>query len=550
MLTLCALMLAAASALPAQVVKGIVIDAKSHAAVHGASVSLPNGKRIAVTDRAGHFRIEIPATPWPSSLKVAAPGLAERTVDLPKVPGDANLKEIALFAAARIHAILPPAFGAESLKWSLYQFNSGKVGGRVGEGPFARARADVLIDGLAADNYVLVISGQDPLQQIATRVSPRPGDSLELPINITPALLRLSVISGKVPMKGATIRFAPHDFAWAGSITCDDDGNATAELWQEDDFWASLLDRGKIAFAKTAHLRSDTGTISWTFEVPSHHVKGRVVDSANHEPLTGVNVRITGTALAEGGLDGLATRTDADGRFEFTAIKEGSHAVSAYKKGYRYDRVQTVNFEKDDGDWEGEIALDPNGDRPAVIVLDEAGHPLAGVDMFLATSDGGGVIILEHTDETGRVTLPPRDGVVYAVPPGGSLGFTRVPADQSTDVTLRVPRPTGTIDLVSQSTSGEPIPSLYFLVRINGTWIPNEVLGRFVTIHSLPMRTDETGRARLSLLPAGLYELWPMRSGEDVSSLRAGHPFQAPATVAVGDAPQIVTMTFRKRPQG
>jgi hypothetical protein len=226
MLSLCALLLAVSSTVPVHVVRGIVIDAKSHAAVHGASVSLPNRKRVAVTDRAGYFRIEIPATPWPPSLKIAAPGLAERTVELPHVAGDANLKEIALSAAARIHAILPPAFGAESLKWTLYQVNSGIVGGRVVEGAFGRAHADVLIDGLAADNYVLVISGQYPLQQVATRVSPRPGDSLELPINITPALLRLSVVSGKVPMKGATIRFAPHDFAWSGSITCDDDGNA------------------------------------------------------------------------------------------------------------------------------------------------------------------------------------------------------------------------------------------------------------------------------------------------------------------------------------
>src|ERR1019366_2828211 len=132
-----------------------------------------------------------------------------------------------------------------------------------------------------------------------------------------------------------------------------------------------FLDRGKIAFAKIAHLRSDTGTISWTFEVPSHHVKGRVVDSATHEALPDVNV------------------------------------------------------------------------------LDEAGHPLAGVDMFLATSDGGGLIILEHTDEAGRVTLPPRGGVVFAIPREGSLGFTSVAADQSTDVPLRVPRPAGGIDLVS-----------------------------------------------------------------------------------------------------
>lgn len=547
MLSLGALLLAAASALPIHVVKGTVIDAKTHAAVRGASVTLPNEKRIATTGRSGQFHAEIETASWPPTLSITSPGLSERLVELPHVPADVNLKEIALTAAARIHVLVPAAFAAENLRWTLDRLVSGKAAGRRGEGKFARPHADVTIDSLAADNYLLVISGDGPLQQIATKVSPKPGETVELPIDITPDVLRLSVVSGKTPMGGARIRFAPHDFSWSGIVACNEKGESAVEVWQEGDYWASLLERGKVAFARVAHLHSETGTISWTFEVPGHHVKGRVVDSSTRQPLPDVNVSITGTAPEEGGLDGIRTRTDADGRFDFPAIREGSHTVRTYLKGYRYDRAQTVDIQKDDGDWEGEIALDPLGDRPAVIVVDQTGIPLAGVDMFLASSDG--MVILEQTDVTGRVTIPPRrDGVVFAVPRTGSFGFTRIAVDQSSDVTLVVPPANGTVDIVSQSTSGEPIGGVFFLIRINGTWLPPDVFGRFITLHGFPLRTDETGRTHLALLPPGLYELWPIRTADEMSALIAGHPIQAPATVVVGNTPQLVTLTFRKKP--
>jgi hypothetical protein len=546
MLALAALFLAAATAVPVHVVKGTVVDSKTHAAVFGASVSLPNGKRIAVTGRNGQFRAEI-AAPWPPSLIVAAPGHGERSIDLPHVPGDVSLKEIALSPAARIHAVLPPVFGSEDLHWTLYRTVSGKTTSKRGEGQFARGRADILVDGLDADNYLLLISGEGPLQQIAKRVSPKPGDLLELPIVITPDVLNLSVVSGKAPMAGAKIRFSTHDFEWSGTVTCDESGKSSVEVWQEDDFWASLLDKGKVAFARVAHLRSDTGTISWTFEVPAHRVKGRVVDSSTQKSLADVDVSITGTADPDGGIDGLRTRTDSEGRFEFSAIREGSHTLRAYRKGYRYDRVQTFEITPDDADWEGEIALDPLGERPSIIVLDDAGAPLAGVDMFLASAEG--MLLLEHTDETGRIAIPPeRSGIAFAVPRSGSFGFTSIAADQSSDVTIRVPRPSGILDVVSQATTGEPISNVYFLIRVNGTWIPPEVFGRFITLHALPPRTDAEGRAHLESLPAGLYEFWPVRTADEMMALKAGHPAQAPATVIVGDTPQIVTLTFRKKP--
>jgi len=547
MVPLGALLLVAASALPIHVIRGTVVDAKSHASVRGASVALPNGKRISTTGRTGQFRVELPAASWPSSLIIAAPGLADRSVDLPHVAGDVNLKEIVLLTAARIHAVVPPAFAAENLRWTLYRVVAGKAAGKRGEGQFARARADVTIDGLEADNYMLVISGEGPLQQIATKVSPKPGETVELPIAITPDVLKLSVVSGKEPMAGASVRFAPRDFAWKGTVTCDEKGSTTVELWQEGDFWALLLDHGHGAFGRAAHLSSETGTIPWTFDIPSHHVRGRVVDSVTHEPVAEVTVRISGTVPSGGGMEGVQVRTDADGRFELAAIKDGSHTIRTYRKGYRYDRPQTITIDKDDGDWEGEIALDPLGDRPAVIVLDEAGNPLAGVEMFLAGPEG--MVLLEHTDSAGRVTIPPqRDGYIFAVPATGSFGFTHISSDQSSDVTLRVPNPTGSIDVLSQSTAGEPISNVFFLIRINGTWLPFQVFSRFVSLHSLPFRTDATGRAHLALLPAGLYELWPISSADEISALIAGHPIQAPATVVVGETPQVVTLTFRKKP--
>jgi hypothetical protein len=392
-----------AEAPPAHAVTGVILDARSHAPVYGATVSLPNGKRLGVAGKTGRFRVEIAEIGWPPSLIVAAPGLAAHSVALPHNPGDTDLKEITLSAAARIHVIVPPMFSGDKLNWRLDRLIAGRYPESSMKGVFPTGRTELTIDGLEAANYGLVIGGQGPLERVVTSTAVRAGESIDLPINITPSTLVLSVVSGEQPVSGAIVQFAQKDFQWRGIVTCNERGIASEEMWQGGDYWVSLVDHGRLAFERLAHLQSDTGTITWGFQIPAHRVKGRVVDSVTHQPLHGVEMTLRGTAPREGGLEGVQVMSDDDGRFEFRAVQEGPHALRSYLKGYRYDQPLHFKLEKDDGDYETEILLEQLINAHALIVVDSGGTPVAGADMFLATAEG--MELLERTDSTGRVTL-------------------------------------------------------------------------------------------------------------------------------------------------
>ncbi|HEX7676573.1 MAG TPA: hypothetical protein VF713_00500, partial [Thermoanaerobaculia bacterium] len=298
------------------VVTGTVVNATTHAPVHGATISLPDGKRLALTDKTGRFRAVVPTRGWPPALRAGAPGLATRDLELPHLPSDADLKPIALSTAARLHVVLPPALSGTKVTWQLQRLVGDKGAGVSREGSFPAGRSDATLDDVESANYALLIKGTKPLQQSTTKVSVKPGESIELPINITPVTLNLTVVAGEKPVAGAVIDFSSTELLIRGTVVCNERGAATEEMWQRGDFFATLLDHNHAAFGRFVHLDSDTDSISWTYQVPGHHVRGTVIDAASEVPLKGVRIRVNGNTPAGGGLDGVSSTTDEDGRFE------------------------------------------------------------------------------------------------------------------------------------------------------------------------------------------------------------------------------------------
>jgi hypothetical protein len=190
------------------------------------------------------------------------------------------------------------------------------------------------------------------LQQSITKVAVKTGKSIELPLDITPVTLRLTVVIGENPVAGAVVDLSSTDLLLRATVICNEYGRATEEMWQRGDFFASLLDHNHAAFGRVVHLDSKTDSISWSYKVPAHHVRGRVIDAATEVPLKGVTIRIRGNALTG---DSSST-TDEDGRFDLSSVTDGTHALSSYLKGYRHDRPLPFTLQKGDGDFD---------DRPA-----------------------------------------------------------------------------------------------------------------------------------------------------------------------------------------
>ena len=356
----------AAAAPPAShVVTGIVINANTHAPVYGAIVSLLGGKRLALTDETGRFSAIVPTGGWPPALRVGAPGLATRDLELPHLPSDADLDPIALTTAARLHIVLPPALSGTAVRWQLERLFGDKGAGVSQEGSFPASRSDVTIDDVESANYALLVTGTKPLQQFITKVAGRTGESIEMPIDITPVTLHLTVVIGDKPVDGAVVGFSSTDFLVCGTVICDEDGTATEEVWQRGDFLATLLDHNHAAFGRVVHLDSDTDSISWSYVVPAHRVRGRVIDAATETPLKGVRIRISATT------GDLSSTTDEDGRFELSAVTDGTHSLDSYLKGYRYDRPLPFILHKEDDDFETTIRLEKIIDANSLVRINQ-----------------------------------------------------------------------------------------------------------------------------------------------------------------------------------
>lgn len=84
-----------------------------------------------------------------------------------------------------------------------------------------------------------------------------------------------------------------------------------------------------------------------------HKISGSVMDAASRQPLTGATIAVT----PDGGGRPRAVASDAEGRFEMAALRDGRYAVMVSFMGYRADTLQ-VSIARADVDL-GRIALEP-----------------------------------------------------------------------------------------------------------------------------------------------------------------------------------------------
>ena len=149
-----------------------------------------------------------------------------------------------------------------------------------------------------------------------------------------------------------------------------------------------------------------------TIEVPTAILAGRIVDSADRSPLSGVAVKLTPEDVGEGfgALSGHSATTDLDGRFTLTSVSDGDWKLVASKRGYAaVSMPMTVQFERDDDDLF--ISMDATSGLTLEARLPSGAAPS---ELRVAVMDRSGGALLSGnyaTGENGRVRLS-------SVPPG------------------------------------------------------------------------------------------------------------------------------------
>ena len=520
-----------------QHITGTVVDATAKTPIFGALVTTVSGKRIGITDKSGKFNF---AAEDLTAIRISDPNHATRTVPLTSTSVDIDLGRILLWHGGNVTALLPHAVHGD-LRWSI---GKGEPTSRtveiVREGRWSPGHPELVITDLEPAHYLLTLEGNEPLQKYALPILVNEGDDLRVPITISPSVIGLQVNLGDKPLAYAVVRFEHTTLFWKGAVQCDAEGKFSTELWQGGKFWVLAQTNDMIVDGQIREINATAERISLQIDLPAHTIHGRVVDGASGAPIPGANVAIE---IAMKGTRSTVSATD--GGFDFPAVPEGHHVLRAYKKGYKIPRGTPVTVNADAAEQDETITMVAQSSPRTAKVIDSSGTPVPGAQAFFGF--GANVGLLELSDEGGNVPLPEGTGTLFVVPATGSFAFRNIAADEHGPIVVSVPPGSGVLAITSQSTKHDPIPYIVFVLRVNGTLLPPAVVGRLATTQNLPFRTDSDGHAILTRLPAGRYDIWPVRSRGDLDRVYAGFAGEPAATVLVSTSPQTVALTFENK---
>ena len=514
------------------VIRGRITDAVTGTPVAHAQILLPGGDPLTTSDDNGRYRVVVDGI-WPSRLRVEAPGRATRTIDVPKAVADADL-DVAL---SRGGAIAVKLAGAAAVRWELRRIVREIDDEPVRSGTIEAGESFVTVDGVDPGDYRFVVMGERPLQCAAVPVVVSEGALAEASLQVKPVPLKLEVVRGGKPFPNAELSIAfrgDGKAAWRAKLAADEHGRASEELWQHGRYSAYVAGS---SFSEERLLDSEDGT-SWTLDVPDRVIRGRVTDAATKRPIAEapvlLDLRDDEGRVMQRALSG------ADGTFEFRMVPAGTYSLAARPQGYVEMKTPPAALAEETLVETRDLALSAVTGH-TLRVVSAAGVPMRA-HVWISTRNGTREVGV--TREDGRITLPlayDEYGHAYAVPLSGSFAATRfasIAEEGMQELAVTVPDGTASLEMLTQSTSGEPIASVPFIMRVNGVLLPGRVYEAMVRVQGAPLRSDAAGRVLLSRLPPGHYEVWPMEM--DVASA-------APVNVTLTPGHHVAKMTFKPK---
>jgi hypothetical protein len=521
--------------------RGRVVDRATNAPLSGATITAGE-ILIAKADANGLFDTPIEQQ-WPRAIDVQYPGRAPQRVTVPAAVADTELPAIALSTGGTLRATIEIPT-PQKLTWELRDPASHDL---LRQGTVEPSATLVVIDGIGAGKHSFVLRGARPLQQLATLVDIEPERVTEASISIEPGTLNLEVKRGSAPFAHAKATVGMLDERWEGELVLDEEGHASEELWQRGKMSAAIYRNGRAIALKIKEIHSEEET--WQITVPDRRLTGTVTDATTGAALPDARVTLwIRTAESVGTVLAVA---DAEGRFVFDGVHEGTHELKAFRDGYVLAEGITVTIENADGDYTRDVRLrSRNAGRP-LIVLDERGVPVADALVIVATVNG--IREVGNTAIDGTASLPlgvAERAVVFAIPRSGSFGFTRVAPSTDGDATvaLHVRAASASIDVRTHDPEGNPLADVLLVPRVDGLMLPVDVVDALQRVQGVSFFTDANGRARLSGMPRGVYELWAITGRDVMNAVRSPAPPPPNASLDVVSGRYEVTIGFTAEP--
>jgi hypothetical protein len=396
----------------------------------------------------------------------------------------------------------------------------------------ASSAREARFDNLAPGVYRIVLRGRGALERLSARAVLGSGDTLRIELAPKPRAATIRVIRAGKPLDGATVELAHEEHGWRSRVAA----NEETTLWEPGMFEIAVRGAGLV----TPHAgRIELGAGTTTIDVPSGSIGGFVRDTAGAAiPRAMVVLSTTHNGLTTT----VRTKSDAMGRFDFTAVAAGRQTLRADAPGFLW--LEPVTFEANER--ELDLVLDRGRSR-TVSVMASDGTPVSGA--FIAATNNASISATAITGDDGRaiVATPAGGATLFVVPKDGSFAIRRIGADEAR-VRVDVPPAAASLEVAMLTTAGAPISEVSVLLRYNGELVPPDVSRELERRQRLRLITDSEGRIQLARVPRGTYELWPYRSQEEADALVASaSAIEAPANVNVVTGENRVTLRFRSR---
>jgi hypothetical protein len=496
-----------------------------------ASIATSQGV-IGTTRADGTFEVELPER-RPPQLRISRPSLGTKFVPLPRQTADLALLPIEMLRSASFEVRVAGASGPVDLIMRHGEDEGDEID--IAKRRLASPSSAASFNDLDPGVYTLVTMGVDPLARHATRLRIDEGEKRALTVRLHPRRIEGTVRWGTQSLPNVTLQFRNADFGWSSRFNADHDGRFASELWQTGNFNIGIW-RGGLHNLYATEMMVDGGAI--TLSVPIRKIGGRVVDIAAERGVAGARVYLR---VEDGASTSTLTQTtDSNGSFLFDALPAARGVLTVSAENYLIPDPTEITSGEGASSPEVVIKLDA-GRGWSARVFDHQGRPMQDVQLMAVS--GNRVRATARTDLGGRTTLPvPINPVVVYVlaPKGGIAVVDRFESDR-----IEMPAPISSLRLTTQSTVGDRMPPMSFLMSVNGWMIPPVVAEHMARYQGVALRTDESGALDLTSIAPGLYQFWPYGNSAEAEAIFTAPP-EAPISISVKSGPNVVAIDFQQ----
>lgn len=495
-----------------------------------------DGRLLGRPEPDGSFRIVVDPERWPRRVVVSASGYGSVVVPLPPAPATMEVPDVELKKAGRVILAIPPA----QLK-ALESVEVFQLRGKRERSPYRTMSKAALPDSeliveVAPGEYLFVLQGAQPLERFGATLEVGAGEELQLPVSLDDQEVDLRTFFGDRSLGNAKVLIESVPALWNTTLHTSAEGAFASRVWQPGEVVFILQSAENIGHSGTLELRGPRVEI----RVPTRTVEGKVVDALTGEPLADVNVAMDGRA------GGTMTKTGADGTFKFIGVKPGSYRISAGGANGLSHATVPVRIAEEVSVERVRLALRRQQELELEITAAD-GRPVRGAAVFELS--GPAVLSLRETDDAGMVRVPasstaPRSVIVIA-PDGVLYAEPLAPERRALKRRVAIPPPNSSITISVGAQAGrQPIPGVSLVMRLNGVLFPADAMHIMFERSGIRLTSDGNGLIRLSRVPVGLYEFWPIRSRSDLEAILTDRPPAAPVVIAAGPGENRATLGF------